>query len=380
MSGTRAAPEIVVVPNCLRGHASTAEVADALAVGVRRVLPHAKVVRLPLADGGDGTLDVVAAAGLGTRVPASALDAAGRTQQVTWLALDQDTALVESAQICGLGRRTTGLRPLSATSAGVGEVLRAVVAAGHRTVLLALGGTAIVDGGAGALLALGARFLDRRGEAVRPAPARLSDVESVDLEPARALLSGVRLELLPDVGTPLAANLDTFGRQKGLTDEDRPTAVRALTRLTEVLVAAGAHEAGDRFHAAWYGAGGGIGFGLSSVAATTTASGAATLLDMLDPDDHVGTATLAITAEGWVDGSTWSGKLPGAVAQRRLAHGRPTAIVTAGVTGPLPDALVTGHLIAGAAAYPVTGTVLRDGLADAARAACADLVVRAVVS
>jgi len=340
----RTVPDVVIAPNCLRGYACAADVAIALARGVRQVWPDLQPVSLPLADGGDGTLDVLQGARGGTRHAVEVADLFGRPRKTEWLALDQRAAVVETAAICGLGAlRPDELRPLRATSAGVGQTIAAAVAAGATTVLLGLGGTAVVDGGAGA----------------------------VDLSTARRLLSGVTLELLADVRTPLAGNLDSFGAQKGVTADNRPAAVRALRHLARLLAEAGVPRAQERFRAHWFGAGGGIGFGLSAVAATRAGSGAKAVLAAGDPGETVATARLALTAEGAVDSGTWEGKLPGAVVALREERGLPTAVIALRFTGPSPGPLATSHLIAGPAPVgPVTGAALLLGLKAAAAEAC----------
>ncbi|MFE9931893.1 glycerate kinase [Streptomyces sp. NPDC005533] len=375
-------PSVVLLPNSLRGYATSAEVAAALAVGVRRARPAAGLVVRSIADGGDGTLDALSDALGGVRHPLDATDALGRTRRTSWLALDGSTAAVETASLCGLGAlRPDELDPLRASSAGVGRAIAAAVSAGATNILVGLGGTAVVDGGAGALAALGARFLDARGGPVTPVPGHLDAVARVDLSPARTLLAGVSLRLLSDVRTPLSGNLASFGAQKGLTAHDRPTAVRALGHLAELLESAGPLDAPGgpagpgaraRFHEPWYGAGGGIGFGLASVARTTAGSGSEGLLAIVDPEGAVDSAALAITAEGVVDAATWHGKLPGAVADRRRGRERPTAVVAVRFEAPLPDRFVSAHLISEDTPPPraVTGPALWEGLADAAERAC----------
>ncbi|MEV7520879.1 glycerate kinase [Streptomyces sp. NPDC091371] len=376
------------MPNSLRGYATSAEVAAALAVGVRRARPAAGLVVRSIADGGDGTLDALSDAVGGVRHPLDATDALGRTRRTSWLALDQSTAAVETASLCGLGAlRPDELDPLRASSAGVGRAIAAAVSAGATNILVGLGGTAVVDGGAGALAALGARFLDDRERLVTPFPAHLNAVSRVDLSPVRTLLAGVTLRLLSDVRTPLSGNLASFGAQKGLTAHNRPTAVRALGHLAELLESAGpldapgepggpgtppAPGARARFQEPWYGAGGGIGFGLASVARTTAGSGSEGLLAIVDPEGAVDSAALAITAEGVVDAATWHGKLPGAVADRRRIRERPTAVVAVRFEAPLPDRFVSAHLISEDTPPPqaVTGPALWEGLADAAEQAC----------
>lgn len=365
-------PDVVVAPNCLRGYASAADVAAALAWGIRQALSGTDPVSRPLADGGDGTLDVLQRARGGTRHPIEVADLFGRPHKTSWLGLDQRTAAIETAAICGVGAlRPHELRPLRATSAGTGQAIAAAVAAGATTILIGLGGTAVVDGGAGALAALGARFLDHNGREVDPIPDHLPYIATIDLSPARNLLSGITLRLLADVRTPLAQNLDSFGAQKGVTAENHPVAVRALHHLTGLLTDAGDRGAAERLRASWFGAGGGVGFGLSAVVAARAESGAKALLKAVDPDEAVTTARLALTAEGSVDPPTWQGKLPGTVAALRQERGLPTALIALRFAGPSPGPLVSSHLIANPSAPdPATGPSLWRALADAARQAC----------
>ncbi|MFB9928454.1 glycerate kinase [Amycolatopsis halotolerans] len=371
-AAARRISSVVVAPNCLRGHATSVQVADALAVGVRRALPHARVTVLPLADGGDGTLAVLHEVLGGRLMPVTAQDVLGRGQRTSWLGLDSGTAVVETASICGLGgTNPRHLRPLTASSAGVGTVIAHAIAKGAKVLLLALGGTAVVDGGAGALHALGARFLDSSGKRVVPVPSTLREVARIDLAPARRLLDGVTLRLLPDVRPSLAENLAFFGAQKGMTEQDRPIAAGALSQFTSLLAAAGDEAAPARFRRGWFGAGGGIGFGLAAAAEAEAKPGAEALLEMVDRTGAVGSADFAVTAEGKVDESTWRGKLPGTVAARRAADGLPTGVVAIRFAGRSPDPLISHYPVADPPpASPLTGAELWSGLADAAARAC----------
>lgn len=353
---------MVVAPNCLRGFAPSREVAAALAAGVRQALPGVSPLVLPLADGGNGTLDVVASRRGGTVRTLLASDALGQPRPTSWLALDDHVAVVETAAICGFGDLPVDrLRPLRATSAGVGQTIDDALTAETTALLVGLGGTVTVDGGAGALHALGARFVDASGNPVRPDPVTMLDVVRVDLEPARRRLRGVTVRLLPDVSTPLADAVALFGPQKGLGDQDRPRVATALAHLAELLADTGARE---RLHAEWFGAGGGIGFGLASVAATTVRPGAQELLDLLDPQGVVLSADLVITAEGRVDHSTWQGKLPGTIASRRAERGLPTALVATRFDTEPPGPLIRFHSLP--APGPLAGEALARALAAAA--------------
>ncbi|WP_232666746.1 glycerate kinase [Pseudonocardia sp. TRM90224] len=359
--------QVVVAPNAMRGHLDAVGVAAALARGAAGA--GATVRAVPLADGGDGTLDLVARATGGTRRAIEVVDALGRPRRSEWLDLGT-SALVESALCCGLAALRPGeLDPLRSSSAGVGTAIRAAVRAGHRVVQVGLGGTAVVDGGAGALAELGVRFLDAAGQSVVPVPANLRHVVQIDLRPAKALLAGVRLRLMADVSSAYTANSRHFGAQKGLTEGDRPVAAAAMARLVDLARAAepvgGGALLDARSGAPWWGAGGGTGLGLSTVAETDAGSGALAVREIVDPASLVTQAPLVITAEGVVDPSTWTGKAPGSAVAARRALGLPTVLVAARFTDdPQDDPLVARQVLA-----PGSDNTLVERLAAAGAAA-----------
>ncbi|MGF1663511.1 MAG: glycerate kinase [Kineosporiaceae bacterium] len=366
------APAVVVAPNPMRGHLDAAGVAAALARGVATAAPGVTVVQLPLADGGDGTLDVLATATGGTRHRIDVPDAQGRSRPSEWLDLGH-AALVESARCCGLAALAdTPLDPLRSTSEGVGVAVAEAVCAGHREVLVGLGGTATVDGGAGALAALGARFLDGAGRAVAVTPASLGEIVRVHLGPAREVLAGVRLRFLADVSSTYLSNSERFGAQKGLGPEERPVAAAAMRRLVELVAGdgpiGGAAALHERCRTPWWGAGGGIGLGLSAVAASDATGGTLAVLAVADPDGLVAGADLVVTAEGVVDAGTWTGKAPGVIAGLRRERGRTTAIVAARFEeqpdGPGREPTVHRHLL-----EPGDAATLPERLAAAGAAA-----------
>jgi glycerate 2-kinase len=369
---------VVVMPNCLRGFADAVDVGQALAEGVCRRLPDTSPTVLPLADGGDGTLDILAMADRGAIATTSATDAFGTVRRVRWLDSGA-AAFVETAGICGLGDRTPReVRPLEASSAGVGEVIAYLAERGTRTIHVGLGGTAVLDGGAGALGALGAVFTDRAGRRVDPVvPDTLARAVRVDLGPAQRRLRDVRLELLADVHVPLTANIDHFGAQKGVTEQNRPVIAAALRHLVDLLADAQPHdhraaEIRANSHRPWFGAGGGIGLGLSAVAPVRARSGAHALLDLVDTEHAVDRAAVAITAEGKVDDTTWLGKLPGTIAERRATRELHTAIVAIHFADDEPRPFTSHHPVAcpPPPGQALRGRALRDALAGAAEQAC----------
>lgn len=344
---------IVVAPDSFKGSASAAEVAAALAGGWAAERPGDRVVRAPMADGGEGTLDAFEAAIPGAvRHPVRVLgpDDAEVDAEVdaSWLMLPDGTAVVELAETSGLGRMPR-LAPFAAHTVGFGQAIADALDAGARSLLLAIGGSASTDGGAGALTALGARFLDADGRDIPRGNLGLASVVRADLGGLAVLPPG-GARILGDVTSPLLGPLGAaavFGPQKGATERDVPVLEEGLRRLAEALRTAGA-EADPAEPGA--GAAGGTGFGLL-VWGARMAPGAAAVGDALGLPSTIAEADAVITGEGRFDSQSASGKVPTYVAG--LAHSAGASVL----------------LAAGSIQAPTTGFADAVALADLAGSA-----------
>ena len=215
---------VLLAIDSFKGSVSSAQAEAAVAGGVRRVWPDAQVSALPLADGGEGTLDAVAACG-GEIVTCEVAGPLGKRVAARMLVDgEHESAVIEMAEAAGIGYSPcTESAALAATTYGVGELMLRAVRAGARTLYMGLGGSATNDGGAGMLQALGARLVDDRGCNIAPGLAGLEQVASVDLAPALQALDGARVVVLSDVENPLVGRrgaLAVFGGQKGLPTDD----------------------------------------------------------------------------------------------------------------------------------------------------------------
>jgi glycerate 2-kinase len=301
---------VLVAPDKFKGSLTAAEVADAVIAGIHAVAD-VEARALPVADGGDGTVAAAVAAGF-ARVDVPARGPTGQRITASF-ALSGTTAIVELAEASGLHRLPDGVpAPLTASSAGTGDVLAAAVRAGARQVMLGLGGSACTDGGAGLLTALGARLRDRSGADLPPGGAALRDLDRLDLSGLDPALSDVDIVLAGDVDNPLLGPngaAEIYGPQKGA----RPAAVRALAaslrRFAEVVGTDHADHPGA-------GAAGGVGFAALALLGATRRPGVEVLLDLLGFDDAVRGARLVITGEGRLDAQTLRGKAPAGVAAR----------------------------------------------------------------
>ncbi|WP_299447847.1 glycerate kinase [uncultured Phycicoccus sp.] len=338
---------VVVASDAFRGSLTSAEVGEALRAGVLAVLPDADVAVVPVADGGEGTVSAALAAGY-TAVPAVVHGPTGEPVRATmaWSSTD-GTVVVELADACGLSRLPGGvLRPLEASSRGLGEVVGAALDLRPHRLVVGVGGSASTDGGAGMLAALGARVLDAEGHPVPDGGAGLSRVARADLGGLDPRLLDVDLVLAADVTSPLLGPhgaAAVFAPQKGATPEDVARLEAALTRWADVLNPGSAAVPGS-------GAAGGVGFAMVAALGATRRSGVDVVLDLVGLDPRLPGADLVITGEGSLDAQTATGKAVAGVARRAGSMGVPTVAVCGRTT--LGD--IELHGLGLASAYPLS--------------------------
>ncbi|WP_134653961.1 glycerate kinase [Streptomyces sp. H23] len=327
MDGAR---RVLVAADKFKGSLTAVEVAERVTAGLRRVVPDVRVEALPVADGGDGTVAAAVAAGFERR---EVRVAGPLGDEVTAAyALREGTAVVEMAEASGLQRLPEGvLAPLTSSTHGSGEVLRAALDAGARTIVFGVGGSATTDGGAGMLAALGARFLDADGEPVAPGGGGLAALASVDLTGLDPRLADVELVLASDVDNPLTGPKGApavYGPQKGASPDDVTALDAALAHFAKVLEQTEGVGARAAEYAASPGAGaaGGIGFGAMLLGARFR-PGIEVMLDVLGFAPALERADLVITGEGSLDEQTLHGKAPAGVAAAARAAGKEVVAV-----------------------------------------------------
>lgn len=323
--GTR---RVLVAADKFKGSLTAVEVAERVTAGLRRAVPDVEVAALPVADGGDGTVAAAVAAGFARR---EVRVAGPLGQEVTAaFAVRGDTAVVEMAEASGLQRLPAGvLTPLTASTYGSGELLRAALDAGVRTIVFGVGGSATTDGGAGMLSALGARFLDEDGEPVAPGGGGLARLARADLSALDPRLAAVKLVLASDVDNPLTGPKGAsavYGPQKGASPADVDTLDAALAHYARVIEASVGPRAAEYADAPGAGAAGGIGYGALLVGARFRA-GIEVMLDVLGFAPALERAELVITGEGSLDEQTLHGKAPAGVAAAARAAGKEVVAV-----------------------------------------------------
>ncbi len=347
--GTR--QRVLVAADKFKGSLTAVQVAERVTAGLRRAVPDVEVEALPVADGGDGTVDAAVAAGFERR---EVRVAGPLGHEVTAaFALRGDTAVVEMAEASGLQRLPAGVfAPLTASTYGSGELLRAALDAGVRTIVFGVGGSATTDGGAGMLSALGARFLDEDGEPVAPGGGGLADLDRADLSGLDPRLKSVELVLASDVDNPLTGPKGApavYGPQKGASPDDVEALDEALAHYAKVLEAAVGLRAAEYAVAPGAGAAGGIGYGALLLGARFRA-GIEVMLDVLGFAPALERAELVITGEGSLDAQTLHGKAPAGVAAAARAAGKEVVAVCGRLALP-PEALGRAGI---RRAYPLT--------------------------
>jgi glycerate kinase len=285
-----------------------------------------RVVQVPVADGGDGTVAAALAAGF-VRVPVVASGPTGLPVETAYARRDDD-AVVELADVSGLGQLPGGrLQPLTASSRGTGEVIAAALDAGCRRIILAIGGSACTDGGAGLLAALGARITDASGEPVPDGGAALAGAVRLDLATLHPALEDAQVVVACDVDNPLlgprgAAHV--YGPQKGADAGQVAALEHGLSRWARLV-----EDATGTDHSATPGAGaaGGVGFAALTLLDARLRRGIDLVLELVGFDDALDGAVLVVTGEGSIDEQTLHGKAPAGVAAAAAVTGVPVVSV-----------------------------------------------------
>lgn len=332
---------IVIAPDKFKGSLSAPEVVAHLETGLRAVDGSLDIVGVPVADGGEGTLDAAIGSGFSRRT----VRVAGPTGQPldADFALRDDEAVIEMALASGLAVLPGGVKDgRGATSLGTGQLIRAALDAGARTIVLGVGGSANTDGGAGVIKGLGGRFLDASGAELPDGGAALAALDRIDLSGLDVRLERTRFILASDVDNPLLGSQGApavFGPQKGLSPEDVTELDATLAHFVEVLGREIGLQASTAAAAPGAGAAGGVGYAALAVLNAERRRGVDVVLDFTGLSEKLDGATLVITGEGSLDEQSLGGKTPMGVADAARAAGVPVVAVCGRTT--LTDAQIS---------------------------------------
>ena len=358
--------KIVIAPDSFKDSLSAEKVADAIAAGLADVMPHAQLVKCPMADGGEGTVEAIVAAGNGQLRRNHVQGPLGAPVEAHWGWLpDSHTAIIEMAEASGLQLLKPEQRNACITSTfGTGELIKAALDAGARRVILAIGGSATNDAGAGALQALGLGLFDAQGNHLPRGGLALAHVARIELSDLDPRLAEVRFEIAADVNNPLCGEHGAsaiFGPQKGASAEQVRLLDQALGHFADhcanVLPKDVRHEPGS-------GAAGGLGFAAKAFFGAQFRAGVEVVAELVGLAEAVKGADLVITGEGRFDAQTLRGKTPFGVASIARAEGVPVVIL-AGTLGEGYQALYE-HGINAAFAIASGPMTLQDACARAA--------------
>ena len=326
--------KIVIAPDSYKESVSALEVATAIELGFREIWPEADYVKIPVADGGEGTVEAMVAAMQGHLVHVDVTGPLGNTIQAFYgLSGDERTAFIEMAAASGLEQVPANLRdPLKTTSWGTGELIRHALDAGVEHIIIGIGGSATNDGGAGMVQALGARLLDAQDEDIAHGAMGLESLTRIDISQLDPRLAGCRIEVACDVTNPLTGKEGAsvvFGPQKGATAEMIPRLDRALTHYAQLI----ARDLDvNVLELAGGGAAGGMGAALYAFCGAQLRRGIEIVTDALRLDACVADADLVVTGEGRIDSQTIHGKVPVGVAKIAKRYNKPVIGIAGSLT------------------------------------------------
>ncbi|WP_299437172.1 glycerate kinase [uncultured Rhodospira sp.] len=328
---------VVIAPDSFKGSATSLCVARAIEAGLHRVGDTIETSLVPMADGGEGTVEAVTGLLGGEIVTVTARDPLDRPVAAAygWVAARR-LAVIELAAASGLPLMGGALNPHAASTGGTGDLIQDALERGAEHVILGLGGSATVDGGTGLLAALGARFLDGQGQPVRGAGGALGHTTAMDLSGLDARVRSLRLTIASDVSSPLLGPegaIAVFGPQKGVTADEIEAFEAGMARFADVVVRT---TGVDRRDDAGSGAAGGVGYLLRSVLEGVEVRDGFTLIsDIADLKARIAGADLVITGEGRLDAQSLVGKVPVSIARMAQAAGVPTIAFAGSIDGEL---------------------------------------------
>lgn len=332
----------VLIPDSFKGTMSSIEICDIVGGKIKEFYPDCEIVRVPVADGGEGTVDCFLAAMDGEKVVLEATGPYFEKMEGFYAVVGNGRAIIEMAAVAGLPLVENRKNPGLTTTFGVGELVKDAVGRGCREIILGLGGSCTNDGGAGMAAALGVVFTDAQGEAFVPTGATLSKIHKIDVSGAKALLDGVKITVMCDINNPMhgpqgAAYI--FGPQKGADEE----MVLELDNQLKSLDQAIRRELGmDVSQNKGAGAAGAMGAGVMAFLGGELRQGIDTVLDVVGFDHLIQGADLIFTGEGKIDSQSLSGKVVIGVSSRAVKQKVPVIAVVGDIGDNLEEAYALG--------------------------------------
>jgi len=315
--------KILLIPDSFKGTMSSEEICSIMESKILEYYPKAQVISIPVADGGEGSVDSFLAAAGGRKITATVKGPYFEDMQSFYGILPDGTAVIEMAAAAGLPLVGDNLQPDKTTTFGVGQLIKHAVEAGSRKIIVGLGGSATNDGGTGAASALGIRFLNAAGEAFIPTGGTLNDISSIDMSSLNPLLSGIEIITMCDIDNPLcgpSGAAAVFGPQKGADEAMVKLLDANLAHMAEVIRRDLGKDIRDLPGA---GAAGGMGAGMAAFLGSRLQMGIETVLDTVHFDSLLHDADMVFSGEGKIDFQSLRGKVVIGVARRTKKAGVP---------------------------------------------------------
>jgi len=328
--------KIVLAPDSFKGNLTSLQVADALEKGIRRVVPTANCIKVPMADGGEGTVQSLVDATGGKFIRKTVTGPAGKPVRARYgMLADGETAVIEMAEASGLPLvNGKGKNPLKTTTYGTGELMLDAIKHGAKKIIIGIGGSATNDGGVGMAQALGVRFLTKQGKVIKEygCGGMLNKIAQIDMKGLDSQVRRTQVIVACDVTNPLCGKSGAayvFGPQKGATSAMVKTLDANLKHLGKIIK----HDLKkDVMKIKGAGAAGGLGAGLVAFTKAKIKKGIDIVVDATEIGKHIKGADLVITGEGRVDFQTAFGKTPAGVAKAARKHRVPTVAIGGGLT------------------------------------------------
>ncbi len=337
--------KVIIAPDSFKGSISSVEAAKAIADGIHSIDPTVSCQLVPMADGGEGAVEAILVGIGGERISCNVEDPLGRqiTAEYGWIPA-QHTAVVEMAAASGLPLlEESEYDPWNASTYGTGQLIRDALAKGAKKIILGLGGSATVDGGAGCLQALGLRFLNETGQEIQRVGGRLDQIVSIDMSELDPQFRHVEIEIASDVTNKLLGpegSVYIFGPQKGVAPNQLAALERGIVSYADVVEKT-VNKCIRNYPGS--GAAGGFGFGLLAFANCHLESGFSLIAKLTNLSEHLQDADLVITGEGRIDAQSLYGKAPIGVSRLAQKHGV-KAVAFAGTIGRGLDGLAAQGL------------------------------------
>lgn len=315
--------KIVIALDSFKESLTALQAANAIEKGIRNTIPDAAIFKIPMADGGEGTVQSLVDATGGTLIPVTVTGPLGHPVEAFFgLSGDQQTAVIEMAAASGLHLVTAEKRnPLITTTRGTGELIAAALDYGVRHMIIGIGGSATNDGGSGMAMALGARLIDKNGNEIGEGGGQLDRLAKIDVSGLDHRLAEIKIEVACDVDNPLTGPRGAsaiFGPQKGATTESIKQLDQNLLHFSKIILR---DLAKDIENIAGAGAAGGLGAGLMAFLSAELKTGVDIVISATNLEEQLKDADIVITGEGKIDGQTIFGKTPIGVAKAAKRHG-----------------------------------------------------------